>query len=428
MSLRKDLNELMRADVISEETADRIRRFYEDNPGSVNRRLIMIFGVLGALVSGMGVVLIMAYNWENLSTDTQSAIAFFPLLTGHLIGLFALWQRSKDQVWREGSSIAILSGTGATLWLVSNIYHYAGSASSLVLIWLLLILPVAYILNSGVASLIFISGVTYYAVYSGYFSLQEAGTWMYWPLLAGILPYYYYLVRYRFEYYFTTLHHWLLPLSLAVVLGSFADRHGVWMYMAYFSLFGIFFILGQLPPFSQHAKFRNGFQLTGRTGTAIMLILLSFRWFWKTLPERIEPMGELIAAPEFWMAVVLTLAAVILLIYRSRRVGFLRNEPYAFIFLLFIPCFIFGIYSVYAVVLINLLLLYVGIWTIRQSNKEGDFAELNFGLLIFAVLIFSRFFDYNISFLIRGLLFILVGAGFFIVNYRLYRKKLNDEK
>ncbi len=85
-------------------------------------------------------------------------------------------------------------------------------------------------------------------------------------------------------------------------------------------------------------------------------------------------------------------------------------------------------FTEFAYFLINILILIIAILTIRKGNRSADFTELNFGLLIVAVLIFSRFFDSNISFLIRGIAFILVGVGFFFVNYTMYRKKLAHEK
>src|SRR5690606_23240665 len=133
-----------------------------------------------------------------------------------------------------------------------------GSVASLLLTWMLLILPVAYILNSGGASLLYIAGITYYTSHLNYFFSSYSEIWIYWLLLLLILPYYYYITKHRFYSYFTTLHHWALPLSLTIVLGGFADDQGIWMYFAYFSLFGLFFIIGNTPPFSRYQKLQNG--------------------------------------------------------------------------------------------------------------------------------------------------------------------------
>ncbi|MBY5959588.1 DUF2157 domain-containing protein [Membranicola marinus] len=428
MSLKKELDELLQSEVISEETAARIRRYYKENPGTANRRLIVIFGILGALLSSMGVILIMAYNWVDLTIRTKTMIAFLPLLIAHLAGLYTLWRRRGDSEWQEGSGVGIFMSMGACLLLISQIYHFPGPASSLSLTWMLLIFPVAYILNSSVTSLLYIAGITWYAGYISYFATAEASPYLYGLLLLLILPYYGYLIRSRNNDFTTILHHWVVPLSITIILGGFTQDQGMWMYIAYFSLFALFFITGQSSVFQNCTKLQNGYQMIGQTGSAILLITLSFKWYWKNLPEKIQATDHVFQAPEFWIAAVLTIAASILLMVLGRKHKAILNEPFAYVYLLFLLCFFTGLYSMYAFILVNLIILLVGVWTIRKGNKNADFAELNFGLLIFTVLIFSRFFDSNISFLLRGLTFIAVGGGFFFANYRMYRKKLEYEK
>ncbi|MFT5306512.1 MAG: hypothetical protein ACI89M_002038, partial [Chitinophagales bacterium] len=41
-------------------------------------------------------------------------------------------------------------------------------------------------------------------------------------------------------------------------------------------------------------------------------------------------------------------------------------------------------------------------------------------------LVACRFFDSNLSFVFRGLLFILVGLGFFFVNYWMINRRKSD--
>lgn len=428
MSLKKDIDELLQAEVITDQTAERIRKYYEETSGSANHRIILIFGILGALLSGMGVILIMAYNWVDMTTQTKSIISFFPLFIAQMAGLYTLWRRRGQREWHESSGVAIFVAMGACLFLISQIFHYPGAPTYLVLTWMLLTVLVPYILDSGSTSLLYLIGITWYASSLSYFTYPYSEAWMYWLLLLAIVPYYIFLTRKRFQSFITTLHHWVIPISLTIILGGFTMDHGIWMYIAYFSMFGLFFILGNTPPFTQYAKMQNGYYMVGQMGSAIMLIMLSFKWFWKKLPENLHPVEETWTAPEFWIAAILTLGACLFLIALVRKFNGMIREPFAYIFLLFIVCFVIGTQSEYAYILINILILFVGIYTIRKGNKTGDFTELNFGLLIFTVLIFSRFFDSNISFLLRGLAFILVGAGFFFVNYSMYRKKIAHER
>ncbi len=80
-------------------------------------------------------------------------------------------------------------------------------------------------------------------------------------------------------------------------------------------------------------------------------------------------------------------------------------------------------------VLTNLMVFALGIFAIRIGNLRNNFGVLNYGLLIITVLVACRFFDTNIDFIIRGLLFVAIGVGFFAANYLMYRKqqKLKSE-
>jgi hypothetical protein len=73
-------------------------------------------------------------------------------------------------------------------------------------------------------------------------------------------------------------------------------------------------------------------------------------------------------------------------------------------------------------VLINILILALGVFTVEMGARKNLFSVLNYGLLIITGLISCRFFDTDISFVLRGLLFVAIGAGFFGANYFMYKK------
>jgi len=53
---------------------------------------------------------------------------------------------------------------------------------------------------------------------------------------------------------------------------------------------------------------------------------------------------------------------------------------------------------------------------------------LNYGLLVIAALVICRYFDTDLSFVVKGLLFLVVGLGFFFANYRLIKSRREDGK
>ena len=93
------------------------------------------------------------------------------------------------------------------------------------------------------------------------------------------------------------------------------------------------------------------------------------------------------------------------------------------VFIVFIFIFIIGMYIPSAVILVNLLVFIIGIFTIRYGAKRDHLGILNYGLLIITALVVCRFFDTDLSFVIRGILFVGVGVGFFFANSRMLKKR-----
>ena len=55
-----------------------------------------------------------------------------------------------------------------------------------------------------------------------------------------------------------------------------------------------------------------------------------------------------------------------------------------------------------------------------RTGKQG---QMNFGLLAVTALIVARFFDSDLSFLLRGLVFIALGLAFLATNIFMLRRK-----
>jgi len=90
---------------------------------------------------------------------------------------------------------------------------------------------------------------------------------------------------------------------------------------------------------------------------------------------------------------------------------------------LFIIIFLIGIKSPMAIVFINLLVLMIGVMTIREGARQYNLGVLNYGLMIVTALVICRFFDTDLGFVLKGILFVGVGIGFFFANYLMIKKK-----
>ncbi|MGB3078695.1 MAG: DUF2157 domain-containing protein [Saprospiraceae bacterium] len=423
MKVRKEITELLNAGVITQETADRITQYYDSKTEPPSNKLVIVFGILGAILVSLGIILILAHNWDSLSRSVKTVIAFIPLLAGQAICGYTLLKKEESVTWREAGSAFLIFSVGACIGLLSQIYNVSGNLASYLFTWTLLCVPIIYVMRSSMASLLYIAGITWYACEIGYWGNSTHESYLYWGMLLLVLPYYYMLYRKRSEGNFFTFHNWFIPLSVVIVLGTVAKDVGDLMFIAYVSLFGLLYLIGNTP-FIRDQKIRNnGYLMLGSLGTVGILLVLSFNFFWSDLIDKDFSEKNVFSSVEFLVSALLTLAALSLLIYQKMRQKPLEIKPAELIFLLFIGVFIIGLSSLLSVVLINLLVLGVGILTIREGARENHLGILNYGLLIVTALVICRFFDTDISFVLKGILFVGVGLGFFFANYWMMKKK-----
>ena len=426
MKLRKDITDLLNAGVITPETAQRINDYYDSKSGSPQGRLVIVFGIFGALLVGLGIILILAHNWDDLSRMTKTIIAFLPLIIGQAFCAYTLVRQRKSVAWREAAASFLIIAIGACISLISQIYHIEGSLGSFLLTWILLSLPVIYVMQSSMASLLYIAGITWYACAVGYWESGANETYVYWGLLLLALPHYYLLFRKERESNFLTFHNWFIPLSVITSLGTVADETEELMFIAYVSLFGLLYLIGNIPEMRDQKIRNNGYLVLGSLGTVVILLFLSFDFFWSDLRQEMPWAKDVLISPEFIAATILTLAAGILLITQKIHQKPFELKPVESVFVLFIIIFLIGIISPMAILFINLLVLMIGILTIREGARNYHLGVLNYGLMIVTALVICRFFDIDLGFVLKGILFVGVGIGFFIANYRMLKKKKAD--
>lgn len=421
IALQNDIERLVKAGVIDEPTAERIRSYYSPTTkGGANRQFV-IFGILGAILSGLGIILIIAHNWDSLSTVIKTVFAFLPLLLGQSIVGFVLIKRWNNASWRESAGAFLFFSIGACLAMVSQIYHISGTLPSFVLTWMLLALPIVYVLNTSIVTMLCILGITFYAVNSGYMFMGRTIPWNYWGYLALLMPKYILEIKKNPGSNISGFYHWLIGLSVIICLGAFSGSRSEFMFIAYMSLFAVMFHLGNLPAIrASHPS--NGFIFLSVAGTLVILFCASFRWFW----DDFFYSGYIDKSPfqlrSWWLGAGFSAAALVLTLIRFLRSGFNNPSPFFYIWLIFLLIFVPAAFSPFAPLLVNILILFLGLYFIRDGNRKNHLGLLNFGLLIIALLVALRFFDTELSFVVRGLMFIAVGVGFFLANYYLLKK------
>lgn len=420
LKFKNEIQSLLEKDVIDIETAHRIQSYYASNSDEKPNRLFTIFGILGASLVGLGIILILAHNWNDFPKTLKTVFAFAPLLIGQAFVGFSLF-KNKGKAWIESSGAFLFFAVGSSIALVSQIYNIPGDLSNYLLTWMLLCLPLVYLLNSDALLLLCLVFVTYFGWDFGYgYSSTPNTHWWYLLIFAALIPQYIKLLKSRKTSNFISICNWLLPLSIVVALGAFTETSSGYGFLMYVILFGVLYNLGRLKYFNAQKLRRNGYLIIGSLGTVITLLITSFKWLWKDLVSEIY----IFSIQETAIALILFLAAIILFfksIKQERNGGI---SLFQIVFILFTALFYLGYVTDFVpVVIINALLLILGINAIKIGAQKFHFGVLNYGLLIITSLIVCRFFDTDMTFVTRGLLFVVVGAGFFATNYVMLKKQ-----
>jgi len=155
------------------------------------------------------------------------------MIVGQAICGYVILKLKESDSWREGGTAFLFFAVGSSISLISQIYNIPSNHGNFFLIWMILCLPLIYLMNSSIASILYIIGITFYACQTNYWSYPSQESYLYWILFLLVLPHYYILYKNNIESNFLFFHNWIIPLSLIITLGTIADKHSEIMYIAY---------------------------------------------------------------------------------------------------------------------------------------------------------------------------------------------------
>ncbi|MCR9253642.1 MAG: DUF2157 domain-containing protein [bacterium] len=425
MGLEKEISKLVSEGVISSQVGEDITKYYKSKTNKNSNRLLTVFGILGAVLLGLGIILIIAHNWDNLSRSIKTALSFVPLVIGQAACILAIVKFKESTTWKEGASVFLFFAVGAAISLVSQIYNVPGDLGGFLFIWMILCLPLVYILDSSISSILYIIGITFYGCYVEYWSsIITIGPKpvSYWLLLLAILPHYLILYRNRSSSNSILFHHWLIPLSVIIMLGSVGKVAEEYMFISYFSFYSLLFLIGHFHYFEALPKIFNGYRLLGSIGMLVMLYIFSFGWYWEELDSVAWDSSTLVSI-NFWLSIIVSVLTIALLVYHRFLRGDKKISPLEGSIILVFVMSLIGVLGVAAQIIVNIMVLAIAILKIMEGVSNDQLGTLNYGILITAILVTCRFFDEELSFIIRGTLFILVGVGFFASNYMLLKRR-----
>jgi len=433
--LRGQLPELVAARAISSENARAIDLYYGPAESRTNFGFV-ILATVGAALVGAGIILLIAHNWDDLSRATRTIIAFLPLLIAQASVVFVLMRRNESPPWREAVAVFDVAAVATAISLISQTYQIQGSFADFMRVWLLLSIPIVYLLRTTVGAVVYIIGTIVWLFAREVLFVRSPNPMLFWALLLLVIPYF--LIRFRNDRDSRETATLAIMLVIAATFGlgltaDFvkADLGGI----AFAGLFATIYLCG-IKFFPRPGERLHVIALLGGIGIGVTAIVLSFESSWHMTRDSLwgqRPFAGNVGLALELLFPVLAVCLAGLDIFRRRFQFSLAAAS-----LPIVAAIAWGLAnlcelpkegwhrtrcSFTTAAVINCYALWLGIDILARGIRTNSIARANFGLLLIAALAISRFFDSELSFVTRGLGFIVVGAGFLVANILLFRKR-----
>jgi hypothetical protein len=417
----------------------RIRGYYASLPKGLPKGRV-IFAVLGALLIGLGVIALLAANWESLSRPVRTAISFAPLALCVLAyflrqTVFRRTPGNADRAFFEPLGVFWGLAVGAAISLVAQTYHISGDVEAFILTWTLLLLPVVYATRAVAPAAGYFGGLL--AWISVAQCNGEVGVF-YWPLALLALPLLVSERRANPAGIRVSLMEWSAILCSTAALGISLEKcvPGLWMFI-YSGAFSLMLLHGFMRESRQDSLWQQPCRLVGGIGLAAVLFMLTEHWPWEAYGWNYYRDSESFHAWAAWFDYILTAAlpvAVLAAMFATHRA--LPKRRWHGLPL----CHAFQVWAaspfVVAVAYIvgmhaepgfpaDLMLVYffvLGLATLGEGIAEGSLAAMNIGTLVTLSAILSKFFSEEWSFTVKGCVFIAAGVAFMLFNLLVARR------
>ena len=403
MKILKEIDELIAAEVISPEVAERIRHYAEQRTQSnSSHRLLTVFGALGAILIALGVIVLLAHNWDELPRWIKTFFSFLPLLAGQAACGYLLFYKGLTSWWGEAAATFTALTIGATIAMVHQVYNLPDSSfASFLTLWLILALPTLYLMRSRATAVLYYIGIEALCIL-GYREWPTYYTSL--ATFALILPFYIWHIRYKANSAITHAFHWLTVvfsgIALFILSTNIRDDGAILWFVL---LSAIYLMIGK---YLQTSIYYNAYKVVALLCIPICFFIEDF--------------------PSFNNYTLYTTIAIVLFYFLliAKYYYIDKKEKVLDLVLVFPLLYIFSIYLV-RLYLYDLVILAFGAYYIWKGFKSERSLVVNYGLSVISVEIAIRFFDSYYPFIIKGIVFILLGIGFFAANYFILKQKKN---
>ncbi len=408
--LLSQLTTLVQKQVISVETADSIDEHYRTalSTRSQSNRISLVFAIIGTVLIGGGIILFLTRL--NLPPPYRAVLAFIPLLAAQVLTLYVVKSRPDSRPWQEAAAIVHTLMVGVCLNLVEQAYYLPKSDSSFLLTWLILILPLSWIMKSVSVQIMLHIGTI-----SWFFQVQDSisRNLIFLILTLLLTPAVIRIPRLSVPYSGNIVTRWSAALALAATVPNHLIRDaGSTILICFSLLFSIYPLLEMTRHSPKKPLFEKPFTVIGNTGICIILFLCTYPGI---LSEFVLPHESF---NNLFVITVLLLLGIIMLVVRRQNltlVGWMTSisGPLTFFSALIASKTLFKPFFYW------FFTAWLAAWSVAilaAGFKERRLAQVNLGVSILLVHIFVQFMRTDIGALSRSLVFIVLGVLFLSLN------------
>lgn len=404
--------------IVSASQAEALRTLYPVHDAMSLGRLLLTG--IGAAMIGLGVILLFAYNWAEMTKVSKLAVIFSALITSHVL---AMRLRTRQVVYSESLFALGSMLMGAGIFLVGQIYHMDSHYPNAFLLWSVGALALAWTLPSLTQAFLAVMLVIGWHLFE-VLDFQYANHSALLLVLFGILPLIWRLHSPVLARFVSAGLLLTLGLSVGVIGGELVVTTQV---LAAATLIG----LERAIATSNEEPERKIASEFAKPAWWVLVVLMYLMTFGDLVPELVlRELDSVVAASYFLLVLLASQAVFFWLVYRRRFNGVVILCELVIVLLL-VPSLVTwfagtlaGRESVFWVALgFNLLLLSVSLWLMIDGARTANRQHMLRGSLLFALLAMARYTDLFDSLIARAVVFVLVGLALFVVSHIYQRNK-----
>lgn len=402
---------------------------------------LITIALLAVLSISGGVIALFAHNWDDFPRVVRIILSFVPVLLGIAVFVYMELKKYPSVVWREASSVFFMFMLGSSLAMIGQVYNMGGSFADLMFNWMVLSIPIIYVANSSLAAITYLIGIAVWVFANSLgrmfffipsFEAIEQNNW-YWILLLAIAPHLYFNVKKQLSDPKSLVLTWALAISVMTAAGFTFRHHTI---MGVTLLAASMYALGRLYHGNNTQWWKRPLSSIGIYGMLYLLLIISskgalreyVRWEGYVSYDRPSFMDDDFMRGDsghdwiYYLSYVVMLGMAYWIV-----VSFLREYKanpkhvnyfnYAVVpmVLLAIILEVMGTDTITRI-LLNLFLLAWGGFYIYQSVKMQLPWLALFGFLVLTITLLVRYFDMEMSFYLKGLIYVGIGSAALYFN------------